>query len=92
MEKFWEVRNTTTGLIEVEKIQVWPEAQAIIIRWPNGGMVWNRPTGVRLYAPAGRATGYQPIRDVTRMVQFACYGLAVGFTLIGLLAGRRHGR
>jgi hypothetical protein len=71
-------------------MQLTPEAQAVVIRWPGGGMVWNRPRGVRILAPLGQATAFMPVRDVTRLLQVACYGLAAVFTLLGLLAGRQR--
>jgi hypothetical protein len=90
MEKFWEIRQTAAEAVVSDTVQVTPEAQAVIIRWPGGGMVWNRPKGVRIFAPKGQATAYMPIYDLTRLLQVACYGLAAIFTLRGLLAGRSH--
>jgi hypothetical protein len=92
MEKFWEVRHLSGHVVHGEQLEITPEARAVIVRWPKGGMVWTRPVGVRLVAPRGRTTAYQPIYDLTRRWQLAFYGLALGFTLWGYKAGRRSKR
>jgi hypothetical protein len=90
MEKFWEVRNSAARPFVSDNWQVTPESQAVVIRWKGGGMVWNRPRGVSILALPGQGTAYLPIRDVTRFLQVAGYGLAAVFTLLGLLAGRER--
>jgi hypothetical protein len=90
MEKFWEVCQTAAEAVVSDTLQVTPEARAVIIRWPGGGMVWNRPKGVRIFAPKGQSPAYIPIYDLTRVLQVACYSLAAVFTLRGLLAGRQR--
>jgi hypothetical protein len=56
------------------------EAQALAVRWPYGGFVWNRPLAVRIQE-AG-ATSRLPIVDATRAGQIALWGLAFLFAVI----------
>lgn len=79
-------------VVEVGQMRVIPEAQAVVVRWPKGGMVWNRPLGLRVSTLSGKDTTYTPIYDLTRILQFSCYALTVGFTLLGWRARRRGQR
>ena len=66
-----------------------PQSQALIIRWPQGGFVWNRPIGV-IVDRAGH-TERHPIVDVTRYATWSLAGLTLLFSVIITLvaAGRR---
>lgn len=70
-------------------MRVTPEAKAVVVHWPKGGMVWNRPLGLQVSTLSDSATTYKPIYDLTRILQFTFYALAVGFTLLGWRARRR---
>jgi hypothetical protein len=57
-----------------------PQSQALIVRWPHGGFVWNRPIGV-IVDRAGRIERL-PIVDVTRYATWTFIGLTMLFSVI----------
>lgn len=68
--------------ITVGDLTVTPQSQALIVRWPRGGLVWNQPAAV-LVERGARAERLS-IHDVTRIVRWALFGLSVVFSLIVL--------
>jgi hypothetical protein len=76
--------------VTVDDITVTPQSQALVIRWPNGGFVWNRPVAV-LVEREGE-TKRVPITDVTLVARLALFGLGLAFTIltIGLSMKRRR--
>ncbi len=70
--------------IPVGDVTVTPQSQALIVRWPNGGFVWNRPVAVLVDRDG--ETERVPIIDVTRVVQIGLMGL--GFLFMTLLLVR----
>ncbi len=71
-------------------VSVTPQSQALIIRWPHGGLVWNRP--VAILVERGEQTERIPIVDVTRMVQLGLLGLSLVFSIFILLLSARQRR
>ncbi len=71
-------------------VRVTPQSRALTLRWPHGGLVWNRPVAV-LVERNGRSERI-PIVDVTRVVQLALFGLSVGLFSIALVRLASQGR
>jgi hypothetical protein len=67
-------------------ITVTPQAQALSVRLPFGGFVWNRPVAVLIQDEQGSRR--MPIRDVTRIVQVSVFAAAFMLTVTSWLAGR----
>jgi len=67
-----------------------PHSQALTIRWPNGGFVWNRPVAVLVEGDGGAER--IPIVDVTRMAQLTLLGLSIVFSIIALVLSARQRR
>jgi hypothetical protein len=67
--------------VRIGDLTVTPESQALIMHWPNGGFVWNRPLAV-LVERNGR-TERVPIPDVTRIAQVV---LIIGMVLLSVVA------
>jgi hypothetical protein len=65
-----------------------PQSQALIVRWPRGGFVWNRPIGV-IVDRAG-LTQRLPIIDVTRYATWTLAGLAWLFSVIIMAVAQRR--
>jgi hypothetical protein len=65
-----------------------PQAQALVIRWPNGGWVWNRPVAV--LAERNGQVERIPIRNVTRLVQLGLVAFAIGFLWLTWIRARRE--
>jgi hypothetical protein len=84
-------RQTPLGkAVTVGDITVTPQSQALTLRWPGGGWVWNRPIAV-LVERGGNAERV-PIIDVTRMAQVGLYGLGLCLTVLTLLVSARRRR
>ena len=66
--------------VTVGDVTVTPQSQALIIRWPHGGLVWNRP--VAILVERGEQTERIPIVDVTRIVQLGLLGLSLVFSMV----------
>jgi hypothetical protein len=64
-------------------IRITPQSQALTIRWPYGGFVWNRPVAV--LAERGDERERIPIVDVTLAAQVALLALAAAFALTSLI-------
>jgi hypothetical protein len=62
---------------------VTPQFQALIVRLPIGGFVWNRPTAV-LVERDGQ-TERLPIRDITRIAQLSLLGFSLVLSIVSLI-------
>ena len=76
--------------VSVGDVTVTPQSQALTVRWPNGGFVWNRPVSVLVQR--GEGTERIPIVDVTRMAQLGLLGLGVVFSVVALMVSVRGRR
>jgi hypothetical protein len=72
----------------VGDVTVTPQSQALTIRWPNGGLVWNRPIAV--VVARGEETARIPVVDVTRMAQLGLLGLSIAFSVLTAMKSIRH--
>ena len=64
----------------VGDITVTPQSEAVTIRWPSGGLVWNRPVAVIVEREGMRER--IRVADVTRIVQLGLLGLTLVFSLV----------
>lgn len=69
--------------VTFDDVTVTPQSQALTVRWPHGGWVWNRPVALRV--ERGEESKRIPIVDVTRVAQLGLYGLGLVFAVIGLV-------
>ena len=93
MDKLLEIfqRQTCSGdPVKAGDIIVTPQSEAISLRWPYGGLVWNRPVAVLV--EKGGQTERIPIVDVTRAVQLGLLGLSVILSIITFVVSIRHRR
>ena len=60
--------------VTVGDVTVTPRARALVVRLPQGGFVWNRPTALTVER-AGAARRV-PVVNVTRILQLALLALA----------------
>lgn len=81
------VRKAPAEPVTVRDVTVTPWSRALVIRLPNGGFVWSRPTAVRV--EQGGQMRRIPIVDVTRILQVGLLGLAA-LSAIASLVGRRR--
>jgi hypothetical protein len=78
------VRDASAEAVTVHGVTVTPRSRALVVRWPNGKLVWNRPIAVLV--EHGGQIRRVPIVDVTRMLQVGLVGVAVlaaGARLLG---------
>jgi hypothetical protein len=66
---------------------VTPQSQLLIVRWPSGGFIWNRP--IAILVERGAQTQRIPIRDLTRIFQIGLLGLSVVCTIVSWSYMRR---
>jgi hypothetical protein len=73
-----EWRTASGNPVTVGDVTLTPQSQALTVRWPSGGLVWNRPVAVLVEREG--ATERIPIVDVTRVVQLGLlsFSLALG--------------
>ena len=83
-------RTVSGEAVTVADITLTPQSQAVTVRWPDGGLVWNRPVAV-LVERAGQ-TERIPIVDVTRVIQLGLFGLSLVFAMVTLILTIRSGR
>ena len=84
------LEDTSAEPIVVGDTRITPQAQAFSVRFPFGGIVWNRPTAVLV--ERDDLTQRIPIVDVTRVAQIALFGLVVTFSIIITLLATRQRR
>jgi hypothetical protein len=64
--------------VTVGEVSVTPQRRALVVRLPQGGFVWNRPTAVTVeQAGAKRRV---PVVDVSRLLQLGLLALAAAIT------------
>jgi hypothetical protein len=86
-ERTFQWHNGSGRAVTAGDVTVTPQSQALVIRWPNGGLVWNRPVAVVVESPG--QTRRIPIRDITRIVQISLFAISVA-SWIGFLLLRRR--
>ena len=62
------------------EVKVRPQSQALSLRWPRGGIVWNRP--VAILVEQNGVQRRMPIVDVTRLAQIVLLGLCALFGIM----------
>ena len=65
----------------VSNVSVTPQSQALILRWPFGGFVWNRPVAVLVEQNEPHRVERIPVVDVTRIVQLGLLGFSLIFSM-----------
>jgi len=73
--------------VTIDDVTLTPQSQALTLRWPKGGFVWNRPVAV-LVERDGQ-TERVPVVDVTRIAQLTLLGLGFVFFVVALMLSVR---
>jgi hypothetical protein len=74
--------------VTVDGVTVTPQSQALTVRWPNGGFVWNRPVAVLV--EQGGITERIRITDVNLVVRLGLLGLSLFISAVFLLSARKR--
>jgi len=88
--KKFSLQTKSGETVIVGEISVTPQSQALAMRWPQGGWVWNRPLG--LVVQRGEETEHIPVLDITLITQLGLYGLSALCVAIGLVLTIRKRR
>jgi hypothetical protein len=65
-----------------------PLSQALIVRFPFGGLIWNRPVAIEV--DTGKDIRRLPIVDITLAIQIGIFTVGAMLTVIYWLIGRRR--
>jgi hypothetical protein len=84
LKRIFQWQTEVGDKLTVGDITLTPQSQALVIRWPNGGLVWNRPVGVLV--EQGEHKLRLPIVDVTRLAQLWLFGISVLLAVIWLIS------
>jgi len=75
-------RTVSGNPVTVGNVVVTPQSQALTVRWPVGGFVWNRPVAVLVEQSMTRRVERIPVVDVTRIVQLGLLGFSSVFSMV----------
>lgn len=87
MGRFVSVETSSGDPVTVGDVIVTPLARALVVRTPLGGLVWNRPIGLRVERD-GRVKRVR-IADVTRLLQFGLLASSIIAVVAVAALGRR---
>jgi uncharacterized spore protein YtfJ len=79
----FQVHTVVGQPVIVGDTTVTPQSQALIVRLPIGGFVWNRPTAVMVERD-GQVQRI-PIKDSTRIFQLLIFGCSVVLSILSLM-------
>lgn len=82
MQERFKMETMSGETVTIDDVIVTPQSQALTVRWPQGGWVWNRPAAVLV--EQGEEEERIPIVDVTRVAQLGLFGLSLVFVVLGL--------
>ena len=80
LKEMFQWQTASGDEVTVGDVTVTPQSRALTVRWPRGGLVWNRPVAVLV--ERDEETERIPIVDVTRMAQLGLLGLSLAFSMI----------
>jgi hypothetical protein len=91
LKDFIQLQTNTGEPQTIGDATITPQSQALIVRFPFGGFVWNRPVAVLV--DRNGQTERVPIVDVTRIAQLSVFGLTLAFSIIiAAFAARRRSK
>lgn len=83
---FIQLKTVQGTAVQTPHHSLIPESQALIIKFPYGGFVWQRPTAVLVQQ--GEQTRRYPITDVTRLATWSVLAASLLVTLLLRLLSR----
>jgi len=88
LKEMFQWQTVSGDRLAVGNLSITPQSQALVLRLPFGGLVWNRP--VAILVQRGEQTERIPIVDVTRVAQLGLLGLSLVFAILAILARPRR--
>jgi hypothetical protein len=87
LRQYVQWRTFSGTPVTADDIVATPESQALIVRFPYSGFVWNRPVSVRVEDASGLRR--IPVPDVTRYVQWSLFAATLTLALSTWLLNRK---
>ena len=88
--RLFQWRTVTGEAVTAGDSTVTPQSQALVVRWPGGGFVWNRPVAVLVQH--GEKSERIPIVDITRMAQLWLAAVGLIFSVLAMAFSIRERR
>lgn len=88
-KQLFQWQSGSSRPVTAGEVTVTPQAQALIVRRPHGGLVWNRPAAI-VVEQSGQ-TQRIPIYDLTRILQLGLFAISAA-CWIGILLFRHRRR
>ena len=89
LKDFVQLQTTSGAALTIGDTTLTPQSQALVVRLPFGGFVYNRPAAI-IVERDGHVTRI-PIVDMTRLAQVGLLGLTFAFSIIiAAFAARRR--
>jgi len=79
----FQVQTVLGQPVTVNSITVTPQSQALIVRLPIGGFVWNRPTAILVERDG--IVKHFPLVDITRILQLWLLGFSLVLSIVSLV-------
>ena len=93
LSDFLSDRLVTGEPLQVKGMTITPVSRALTIQLPGmmGGLVWNRPAGIRIN-PTGLSGNetFIPIVDTTRIIVWGIAAMMLTAAVAWMLPGRKH--
>jgi hypothetical protein len=83
LKDVFQVQTVSGQPVTVESVTVTPQSQALIVRLPIGGFVWNRPTAILV--ERDETAKRFPIVDITRILQLWLLGFSLVLSIVSLV-------
>ena len=83
LKDVFQVQTVSGQKVAVESVTVTPQSQALIVRLPIGGFVWNRPTAILV--ERDETAKRFPIVDITRILQLGLLGFSLVLSIVSLV-------
>ena len=83
LKELFQVQTVSGQKVVVESLTVTPQSQALMVRLPIGGFVWNRPAAI-LVEQNGTAQRL-PVVDITRILQLGLLGFSLVLSIVSLV-------
>jgi hypothetical protein len=83
LKDVFQVQTVSGQKVAVESVTVTPQSQALIVRLPIGGFVWNRPTAILV--ERDETAKRFPIVDITRILQLWLLGFSLVLSIVSLV-------
>ena len=83
LKDMFQVQTVSGQPVTVESVTVTPQSQALIVRLPIGGFVWNRPTAILV--ERDETAKRFPIVDITRVLQLWLLGFSLVLSIVSLV-------